>query len=241
MHYRTLLLALAVAAAPTEAQTIAVEVGHFDAKPGATSARGRAEFEFNRDLARDIAGALVQGGLVARLIGEDGRMARLSDRSRAARGAALLLSVHHDSVQPHFLQAWESGGVPQLFSDRYAGYSLFISRKNPAQGQSLACAAAIGAALRGAGFVHSPHHAERIAGEMKPYADRRNGVHFYDNLVVLKTAVQPALLIEAGVIVNRDEELHLADPRLRAAFAQAVAAGVGTCLSGRAAAARPSF
>ena len=168
-------------------------------------------------------------------------MARLSDRSRAARGAALLLSVHHDSVQPHFLQAWESGGVPQLFSDRYAGYSLFISRKNPAQGQSLACAAAIGAALRGAGFVHSPHHAERIAGEMKPYADRRNGVHFYDNLVVLKTASQPALLIEAGVIVNRDEELRLADPRLRTAFAQAVVAGVGTCLSGRATAGRPSF
>ncbi len=241
MPYRTLLLALTVAAASAEAQTIAVDVGHFDAKPGATSARGRAEFEFNRDLARDIAGALVQGGMVVKLIGEDGRMGRLSDRSRAARGAALLLSVHHDSVQPHFLQAWEAGGVPQLFSDRYAGYSLFISRKNPAQDRSLACASAVGSALRGAGFVHSPHHAERIAGEMKPYADRRNGVHFYDNLVVLKTASQPALLIEAGVIVNRDEELRLADPRLRTAFAQAVAAGVGTCLSGRATAGRPSF
>lgn len=241
MHYRIPFLALILVAAPADAQTVAVDVGHFDAKPGATSARGRAEFEFNLDLARDIAAALQGEGFQPRVIGGDGGMVKLSDRSRAARGVALLLSVHHDSVQPHFLQAWESGGVPQLFSDRYAGYSLFISRKNPAQGQSLACAAAIGAALRGAGFVHSPHHAERIAGEMKPYADRRNGVHFYDNLVVLKTAVQPALLIEAGVIVNRDEELHLADPRLRAAFAQAVAAGVGTCLSGRAAAARPSF
>lgn len=241
MHYLIPFLALIIAAAPAHAQTIAVDVGHFDAKPGATSARGRAEFEFNRDLARDIAAALAQQGMTPKLVGEDGRMARLSDRSRAARGAALLLSVHHDSVQPHFLQPWAAGGTQQLFSDRYAGYSLFISRKNPAQGQSLACAAAIGAALRGAGFVHSPHHAERIAGEMKPYADRRNGVHFYDNLVVLKTASQPALLIEAGVIVNRDEELRLADPRLRAAFAQAVAAGVGACLSRRAAPGRPSF
>ena len=88
MHYRTLFLAWVLAAAPAAAQTIAIDVGHFDEKPGATSARGRAEFEFNHDLARDIAAALARDGLATRLIGGDGRMARLSDRSRAARGAA---------------------------------------------------------------------------------------------------------------------------------------------------------
>lgn len=48
-------------------------------------------------------------------------------------------------------------------------------------------------ALRGAGLVPSPHHAERIAGEIKPYADRLNGVHFYDNLVVLKMVLKTAM------------------------------------------------
>ena len=178
---------------------------------------------------------------IARLIGADGGMVRLSDRSRAARGVALLLSVHHDSVQPHFLQTWDYGGAQRLFSDRYAGYSLFISGKNPRQAQSLACASGIGAALQSGGFAHSPHHAERIAGEMKPYADRRNGVHYYDNLVVLKTAQQAALLIEAGVIVNRDEELRVADPAQRRAFARAVAAGVRSCLPRPASALQSGF
>jgi N-acetylmuramoyl-L-alanine amidase len=68
---------------------------------------------------------------------------------------------------------------------------------------------------------------------MKRYADKANGVHFYDNLVVLKTAQQAALLIEAGVIVNRDEELRVSEPAWRAAFAQAVAGGVAACMAGR--------
>jgi N-acetylmuramoyl-L-alanine amidase len=230
MRLPLLLLLLLLFAPAARAQSVAVDIGHYDEAPGATSARGRAEFEFNRDLARDIAAALASSGRAVRLIGEDGGMRRLTDRSRAARGAALLLSVHHDSVQPHFLELWAEGGVQRLFSDRYAGYSLFISGKNPQPERSLFCASAIGAALREAGFVHSPHHAERIAGEMKRYADRRNGVHFYDNLVVLKTARQPALLIEAGVIVNRAEELRAADPQVRLSFAQAVVRGVNGCL-----------
>ena len=66
--------------------------------------------------------------------------------------------------------------------------------------------------MRGAGFAPSLYHAEPIPGESKPFADRTNGVHYYDNLVVLHTATQPAVLFEAGVIVNRAEELTLRDP-----------------------------
>src|SRR6185295_12609697 len=114
------LLLFVAAIHPADASWIAVDVGHFLEKPGATSARGRPEFEFNRALAGEIAADL---GPAARLVGADGSMARLSDRVRAARGADLLVSVHHDSVQPHFLQAWEYEGTPRLFSDRYAGFS----------------------------------------------------------------------------------------------------------------------
>jgi hypothetical protein len=51
--------------------------------------------------------------------------------------------------------------------------------------------------MRGAGFVPSLYHAEPIPGE-SPFADRTNGVHYYDNLVVLHTATQPAVLLEAA-------------------------------------------
>jgi N-acetylmuramoyl-L-alanine amidase len=232
---RPLLLAAALAgqAAAIEPPLVAVDVGHFTLAPGATSARGRSELEFNRALAALVAAALERRGVRARLIGYDGDMSVLSRRAAAAGGADLLLSIHHDSVQPHFLEEWTWEGERLRFSDRYAGFSLFVSRRNPALGASLACASAIGASLRGAGFAPSLYHAEPIPGESKPFADRANGVHYYDNLVVLHAATPPAVLFEAGVIVNRDEELRLADPARQSRMADAVADGVRSCLAAR--------
>ncbi len=90
-----------------------------------------------------------------------------------------------------------------------------MSRLNSHTESSLKCASAIGAALRGAGFRPSRYHADPIVGENRPFADEANGVHYFDNLAVLKTASIPALLFEAGVIVNRDEELRMRDPAVR--------------------------
>jgi len=213
------------------AAPVAIDVGHYLAEPGALSARGRPELEFNRELAVLIRTALEARGLSVQLIGADGDMNVLTRRTAAARGAALLVSVHHDSVQPHYLEEWEHEGEMRLFSDRFAGFSLFVSRRNPRPAESLACATAIGAGLRAAGFAPSLYHAEPIPGESKPFADRRNGVHYYDNLVVLHTATQPALLLEAGVIVNRAEELALRSPATQGRIAVAVAEGVRECLA----------
>lgn len=237
MRVLALLAVLACAAAPArEPLLVAVDVGHFRAEPGATSARGRAEFEFNRELALAIRGALEARGLRVVLIGADGNMSVLSRRTAAARGAALLLSVHHDSVQPHYLEQWDHDGERRPFSDRFAGFSLFVSHRNRLSAASLACASAIGASMRAAGFAPSLYHAEPIRGESKPFADRANGVHYYDNLVVLHTATQPAVLLEAGVIVNRAEELALRESATQARIAEAVAAGMASCLGLRGAA-----
>jgi N-acetylmuramoyl-L-alanine amidase len=132
-------------------------------------------------------------------------------------------------VQPHYLAEWRHEGETRLFSDRFAGFSLFVSRRNPQSAASLACASAIGSALRAAGFTPSLYHAEPIPGEGKPFADRLNGVHYYDDLAVLRTAAQPAVLLEAGVIVNRAEELTLRAPVTQQRIAHAVAAGVHAC------------
>jgi N-acetylmuramoyl-L-alanine amidase len=233
--YRSaLVLALVAFGAPAAmAGKVVLDVGHYLERPGATSASGRSEFEFNRQLAMDMAAALAQRGVLVKVIGADGAMKRLSDRVRAARGTDLLLSVHHDSVQLRYLESWYPEGRELRFSDRYSGFSLFVSHKNPRLAESLACASAIGSALRTAGFRPSLYHAEAIRGEMKPFADRANGVHYYDNLVVLKGAATAAVLLEAGVIVNRDEEQDLARATTRARMGEAVAAGLGTCLGTR--------
>jgi N-acetylmuramoyl-L-alanine amidase len=230
---RVLIVLLLAACATVQARTVAIDVGHFDEEPGTTSARGRVELEFNRELALEIESAARGRGLGSMLIGADGRMTLLSHRIAAAKGADFFLSVHHDSAQPQFLQAWKYEGVPRLFSDQFAGFSLFVSRKNPRPGPSLACASAIGAELRRAGFAPSLYHADPIPGERKPFADRANGVHYYDNLIVLKTARSPAVLLEAGVIVNREEETKMLSPDTRRRIAAAVAGGLNRCMPGR--------
>jgi N-acetylmuramoyl-L-alanine amidase len=67
-------------------------------------------------------------------------------------------------------------------------------------------------------------------GENRPFADEANGVHYFDNLAVLKTASTPALLFEAGVIVNREEELRMRDPAVRKRIVESIVAGAGACL-----------
>lgn len=222
---------LLAACATAQAQTVAVDVGHYNEEPGAISSRGRPELEFNRELAKEIGSAVRKRGLRTVVIGADGLMARLVGRTAAAAQADFFLSVHHDSVQPYLLDVWEFGGEPRLYSDKYSGFSLFVSRKNPSVEASLACASAIGAALRRAGFKPSLYHADPIPGEGKPFADRTNGVHYYDNLIVLKTARSPAVLLEAGVILNRDEEMKMRSGETHRTIAAAVAQGLDRCLS----------
>lgn len=231
-----LVFCSALAAGPAWAQTgappvVFVDVGHYREKPGATSARGVTELEFNRALAQQAISALADGG--ARLVSSlgDSDVPDLRQRTALAEaiGAQLLISLHHDSVQPRYLSEWTWQGQLRLHSEHSSGFSLFISRKNPQPAQSLACASAIGHAFRESGFSINTQHEDPATGENREWADRSNGVFYYDNLLVLKTAAMPALLIEAGVIVNRDEELRLAEPDTRKRIAAAIRRGVAAC------------
>ena len=213
------------------AASIAIDVGHYLARPGAISARGVPEFEYNLRLAREVAEALRRVGHKALLIGDDGLAEDLGRRAPRAAGMDLLISVHHDSVQPRYLAAWDYEGATYWYApDPFAGFSLFVSRLSAHTEASLKCASAIGAALRQVGFRPSRYHADRILGENRPFADEVNGVHYFDNLAVLKTARIPALLFEAGVIVNRDEELRMRDPAVRQRIADSIVKAVGACL-----------
>jgi N-acetylmuramoyl-L-alanine amidase len=226
------LFALDATAAPASEgrALVAVDIGHTLAKPGAISARGATEFSFNQHLGLRIRAALERASIQTLLVNLDGQTEVLTDRTQKAAGAGLFLSVHHDSVQPQFLSEWEFEGTKQLRSQGFRGFSLFISRTGTAQEQSLACASALGRFLREAGFKPSEYHAADIPGEGRPFADRENGVHYLDTLVVLKTATSPAVLIEAGVISDPDEEIELSRPVVQEAIAVAVARGVRHCL-----------
>jgi N-acetylmuramoyl-L-alanine amidase len=209
---------------------VALDIGHSPGHPGATSARGVPEFEFNRELAAAIDMQLRDGAFRTRLINADGNIGKLAERARQSQGADAFLSIHHDSVQPQYLSTWQVAGKSRRYSDRFHGFSLFVSRKNPFPLESLRCASALGESLRRAGFEPALYHAEPIPGENRPFADRAHGVHYFDDLVVLKQARCPAVLLEAGVILNRDEETNLVRAATRIALARAVTEGLAGCL-----------
>ena len=208
---------------------VAVDVGHHRAAPGATSAGGASEFTYNLRLAETVSAALAGAGFSARfLIGGSGNPIALEERTRqaVAAGAALFLSLHHDSVQPHYLSTWQVGGADQRYSDRFRGFSVFVSDLNRQARESRAFGAMLGEALLARGMTPSLHHAEPIPGENRPLLDARLGLYRFDGLAVLRTATMPAVLLEAAVIVNRDEEAQvrsgLVASRVAAAAVQAV-------------------
>ena len=200
-----------------------MDVGHYAAEPGVISASGVPEFEFNRALALEVTAELGNLRMRVRLIGERGDYAVLHHRTRDAQGADLFVSIHHDSVKESLLPR----------ADEFAGFSLFVSNLNAKSRLSLACASAIGARLRAAGFTPSRYHADPVLGAPRPFADEANGVHWYDNLAVGRTASMPSVLVEAGVIVNREEERRMRDPEVRKRIAAAVARGAVDCLKER--------
>lgn len=215
-----------VAQTATASPLVAVDVGHTLDAPGAISARGRTEFEFNRELAGRVVAALERLDLRAELINADGRIESLQARPERAAQAAFLISIHHDSVGPQYLTPWEWQGMALDFSDLWSGHSLFVSRRNPDVAASLMCASAIGARLQRAGFVPTEKN-----GRRREYADAQHATHYFDNLVVLYRAQQPAVLFEAGVVKHRDEELLLRDPERQQRMAEEIATGVAACVT----------
>jgi N-acetylmuramoyl-L-alanine amidase len=191
---------------------VALDIGHTKAKPGAVSATGVTEFKYNLALGHAVLAALQHAGFKTTfLIGEEGAPLPLERRGSAAneRGAVLLLSLHHDSVQSRYLSEWTVNGRLQRYSDVFHGYSLFVSGKNKHEQESKRFATLLGEALLGEGLTPSLHHAEKIPRENRPLVDARLGLYRFDDLELLKTAPMAAALLESGIIVNRTEEQEI--------------------------------
>jgi N-acetylmuramoyl-L-alanine amidase len=221
---------------------IALDVGHTPDDPidGALSARGVPEFDFNLRLANDIKNELVGTGFAstAVMVTHLSRPAGLIERVKRANDwqADLFLSVHHDSVNDEYLKTWTYQGKQRGFNDDYKGYSLFVSRKNARYTESLAFATALADRLLANGLDFTTHHSpdnpagQRESGSTFTFLDPTRGIYRFDDFLVLRRSAMPAVILEAGVIVNRDEELALASPVRRGKIATAVAEAVdGLC------------
>lgn len=191
--------------------TVAVDAGHSLTDPGALSARNIGEYSFNSKLAGLLAARLKDLPVKPVLVNEDGEDISLAGRVNLINSVKpdLLVSIHHDSVQPIYLSKWIWNGRSASFCDKYSGFSIFYSEKNKNPSKSLRFAQLLGSALLKVGFRPSLHHAERIKGENRQIVDKEKGIYRFDDLVVLKSVDCPAVLLECGIIKNRSDELLL--------------------------------
>jgi N-acetylmuramoyl-L-alanine amidase len=210
---------------------VVLDVGHTADSPGAFSARGVTEYSFNMQLADAIRQALLDAGFeqTTKVVISGPARRGLFERATRANGAHadLFIAIHHDSVPDYLLENWEYEGKKQQFSDRFSGFSIFVSNNNGDRNGSLAFGHLLGTELQKQGLHYTPHYTLPL---MKRYRhellDAEAGVYRYDHLVVLHQTHMPAVLLEAGSIANRQEELELATPERRLAVAKAVTAAV---------------
>ena len=229
LYYLVCCMAMASSAGSEVKPLVALDIGHSINHPGAYSARGVGEYYFNRKIVKALHESLKNSGEVdALIINPEGKPISLRERTRQAarRNAVLFLSVHHDSVQPRYLKEWEVNGKTQLYSDKFKGFSIFFSRRNPKFAESLQFARLLGVAMVARGFSPTLHHAEQIPGEGRNLVDEDFGLYEFDDLIVLKTAAMPAALLECGVIVNRNEEASLQTPEIQRRIADAAAEAI---------------
>jgi N-acetylmuramoyl-L-alanine amidase len=202
---------------------VAIDIGHSATVPGAISARGVPEYNFNRRIATLLLAKLRQDPNFRSsfIINEEGDKISLSSRPALAqtRGAEIFISIHHDSVYTDQLSKWVYQGKLLDVCDEYAGYSVFYSESNGSPADSRRLADSIGAEMRRGGFVPNLNHAGR---GNRVLMDRTKGVYSFNGLAVLKNADIPAVLMECGVIKNSLEEVKLCDPRQQQRLVEAL-------------------
>jgi N-acetylmuramoyl-L-alanine amidase len=210
---------------------IVLDVGHTAESEGAISARNVSEFAFNLRLAKQIEERLkAEGFAQTRLLLTEGKSRRsLVKRVAVANSlpADLLLSIHHDSVPDKFLEEWEFEGKKSRFSDRFSGYSVFVSNRNPDFKTSFAFAELIGKEMKAQGLDYAKQYTQPIMGRyQRPLLNKETGVYRYDELIVLRKTQMPAVLLEAGSIINRDEELKMNSSERRNIISSGVTAAL---------------
>jgi N-acetylmuramoyl-L-alanine amidase len=218
---------------------VVIDVGHTVDVPGAMSARGIPEYTFNLQLGKDIQQALLDAGFTQTvlLITATAPWRGLVERAARANSmhANLFIAIHHDSVPDDLLKTWEYDGQENRYNDDYPGYAIFISNDNADRAGSLVFGSILGKALESRSLHYTPHYTLALMGHRRRIlVDADAGVYRYDQLIVLRETKMPAVLLEAGSIVNRQEELELGTQERRSATSAAMAAAVADFCAARA-------
>src|SRR5262249_34713751 len=106
---------------------------------------------------------------------------------------------------------------------------------------SLLFGSLLGKQMKERGLQYTPHYVEKFMGHRRRIlVDAGAGVYRYDQLIVLRSTRMPAVLLEAGLIINRDEEVQLSSPERQALISAAVTDAVEAFCAARAPRSQPT-
>lgn len=202
---------------------VVIDAGHSIEEPGARSARGVGEHDFNVAVAERVRSRIaLRRRADVEVIGVGERAIGPRERARLAssRHAALLVSIHHDAAHPE--DRLPADGGRTSYSVVARGFSVHARGDSP---RSVALAQILAARMRSHGFTPSAYHASR-----HPPIDLALGIYRRDHLALLNSSTVPTVILECGFISDREEERELADPATRERIADAVAEAVEEAL-----------
>jgi len=108
--------------------------------------------------------------------------------------------------------------------ERYRGYSLYVSQRDPAFERSLGCSWQVAHALSQAGEKPWSNRTSNAPTMLDPAGVRGN-----DSLTAPTFVKGPSVLLEAGVMVSDEEVARLAEPATLQKMAAAIAEGIDNC------------
>lgn len=225
---KKLLYILLVLCGSANGQSIVIDVGHNLKSQGTVSAYGDYEFNYNRLFVRDLYKKLKPQYDVS-VVGFEGDVIKLETRTVNTANHDLFISIHHDAIQSQHLSKWIYNGKEQIYNDEVKGFGIFVSEKNPYFKKSLQCAVTLSEDLVSKGFKPNLYHSLNIPNERKELYSK-NAVYRYDNLIVLKGARSPAILIEVGVLTNREEVKEIVTQEFRDKFTTSIQNMINRCI-----------
>jgi N-acetylmuramoyl-L-alanine amidase len=208
----------------------AIDIGHFRSSPGARDVFGRAELDYNIELAARIEAELVRsgiGGVV--LVNRSLDMTSLPARPMKAfcAGADLFVSVHHDNVDENLKTgAVDENGRRIRSNDLIEGYTVYFSSQNRYADLSFALGLSVAEALRASGVLPATPYRNIIADELREPVSADLNVFDYQKLKVSRTSPIPAILLEAGFLSNRNDVRRLRNAEYRQRIALGIVDGL---------------
>ena len=200
---------------------LALDIGHFESKPGSYDVFGRPELEYNRVLSRIVEERLNAENIDVIVI-KDLRGLKSRPKKAACLGADLFLSLHHDSVPDDMKLPLDWNGKTIKANDKIFGYTIYLSSEGGFFPQALEFAKSLSKNLANNGVFSAAPHQSYISDPDRILLSKDWNIYDYRKLSVSRNSQVPAVLLEAGFLSNPHELKFLNDAKYQEKIGQGI-------------------